>query len=147
MLAQVILTLAPSAVRTATLTTPDIGTLLNPQLSVGVANSPQPPVSCSVFIAYLNITAVPGVDTVLLKLQELEPVSQTWLDVAGAATLAQVATGLVKLEVGLSLATVAATAALARLQSSVPPNFRFVVVPSAASNFTYSLAVAVTIGA
>lgn len=136
-----ILTLLPSAVRTS-ITTADPTAAINPQLNLGAAVTPPPPVSCTTVIAYLNVTAVPGVDTILLKLQELEPVSQVWVDVAGAATLAQVATGLVRLSVGTNITNVAASASLVCLNASLPPNFRFQVVHSAASNFTYSLAIA-----
>jgi hypothetical protein len=144
MIAPILIALAASAVRTATLNSADVASLLNPQSAVGVAIAPQPPASCQEVIAYLNVTAVPGVDTVLLKMQELEPTSQTWVDVAGAATLAQVATGLIRLEMGLDITNVAASVTVVRLNANLPPNFRFVVVHSGAGNFTYSLTVAIS---
>ena len=136
-----VITLLASAVRTAT-TTADPGTAINPQTNLGGSVTPPPPLSVVALIAYLNITAVPGIDTVLLKLQELEPVSQTWVDVVGAATLAQVGAGLVRLVVSESAIAVAAAITGVTANIPLPPNFRFQVVHSGAGNVTYSLALA-----
>lgn len=136
-----VVTALPSAVRTA-LTTWD--PITDGKLTGGASGAIQPEnyTEFDCLIAYLNITAVPGVDTVLLKMQEQDPVSLAWSDVAGAATLAQVATGLVKMVLGPSIGPVAASASGVAVQTMLPPRWRLQVVPSAGSNFTYSLAVA-----
>lgn len=113
-------TLLASAVRAATVTG-DAKTNLN----------------ASSLTAYLNVTAVPGTDTVLLQLQEQDPVSGTWVTIA--ATSAQVATGLIVLKIGPSIAAIAATVAAVGVNQLLPHKWRLNVVHSAASNFTYSL--------
>lgn len=138
----VVTTLLASAVRAAT-TNVDPQDVLFPNTTGGFEPSPPPPVNACSLIAYLNVTAVPGVDTVLLKMQELEPVTQTWVDTPGVATLAQVATGLIKMVVDAHVAAVAASASGVTANTVIPPNWRLVVVHSGAGNFTYSLAVAV----
>ena len=97
------------------------------------------PIDVDGLTAYLNVTVVPGVDTVLLKLQEQIPATGTWVDVPGAATLAQVATGLIKLIVGPGIATVAPSVSLDVLASYLPPAWRLQIVHSGAGSFTYSL--------
>lgn len=138
----VVTTLLASGVRNATQTV-DPQDILRPNTTGGVEPSPPPPVNAINLIAYLNVTAVPGVDTILLKVQELEPVSQAWVDIPGWATLAQVATGLIRLEIGMTSTPVAASASGLILRNVLPPNWRFQIVHSGAGNFTYSLAVAV----
>lgn len=128
----------PSAVRTAT-TTFDPSTLAGFTRGPGIA--PIQPLDFDMFIAYLNITVVPGADTVLLKLQEQEPITGTWFDVPGGATLAQVATGLVTMRVGPGITNVAASVTALVLNTILPAFWRLQVVHSAASNFTYSLSV------
>lgn len=88
-------------------------------------------------IAYLNVTAAPGVDTVLLKLQEQIPASGAWVDLA--VTLVQVATGLVKLKIFPGITIVAAAATGITVSDVLPALWRLQIVHSAASNFTYSL--------
>lgn len=135
-----VITALAAAARTAT-------TIWDPILDAklqGVQNSlfasPATNLDFDALIAYLNITVVPGVDTVLLALQEQEPVSGSWFDVPGAVSLAQVATGLVTLRVGTGFATVAPGVGGATLSMVLPPRWRLRVVHSAGTSFTYSLA-------
>jgi hypothetical protein len=88
-------------------------------------------------IAYLNVTAVPGVDTVQLVLEEQDPASLVWSTVA--ATTATAVTGLVKLKLKQAIAAVAATTTLVQAQDTLPGTWRIRVVHSAGTNFTYSL--------
>lgn len=88
-------------------------------------------------IAYLNVTSVPGTDTVQLVLEEQDPASGTWSQIA--ATTATAATGLVKLKLKQAIAAVAATTTLVQVQDTMPAIWRLRVIHSAASNFTYSL--------
>lgn len=90
-------------------------------------------------IAYLNITAVPGVDTVQLVLEEQDPASLVFSSVA--ASTATAVTGMVRLKLKPAITPVAASAAGITVQDSMPANWRLRVVHSAASNFTYSLGV------
>ena len=90
-------------------------------------------------IAYLNVTAVPGVDTVQLVLEEQDPVSGSWATFA--ATTATAATGLVRLKVKQAIQTIAASATQVQVQDTLPAIWRLRVVHSAATNFTYSLGV------
>lgn len=90
-------------------------------------------------IAYLNVTAVPGIDTVQLVLEEQDPASGTWTQVC--ATLPQVATGMIKLKVKQAIAVAAATVSLVQSQDTMPAIWRLRVVHSGAGNFTYSLGV------
>ena len=59
-------------------------------------------------VAYLNITAVPGTDTVQLVLEEQDPASGVWSQVA--ATTPTAATGMVRMKVKPSITAVAASA-------------------------------------
>lgn len=90
-------------------------------------------------LAYLNITAVPGVDTVKLQLQEQEPVSGTYSTLY--QTSVQVGAVLVKMLVYPGITEVADTAVLVHRADILPPKWRFKVVHSGAGNFTYSLVV------
>lgn len=90
-------------------------------------------------IAYLNITAVPGVDTVQLVLEEQDPASLVWSVVA--ATLVTAVTGLVILKLKPAITPAAASAIRVTVQDSMPANWRLRIVHSAASNFMYSLGV------
>lgn len=86
-------------------------------------------------IAVLNVTAVPGIDTVTLVIEGKDPVSGVYSTVLQAA--ARIATGTDVLQVqpgGAVTANVSANA-------SLPDVYRVRVVHSAASNFTYSLSV------
>lgn len=86
-------------------------------------------------IAILNVTAVPGVDTVTLTIEGKDPVSGTYYTVLSAA--ARVATGADVLQVqpgGAVTANVSANA-------SLPDTYRVRVIHSAGTNFTYSVSV------
>lgn len=87
--------------------------------------------------AYLNITVVPGVDTVLLRLEEKDPLTGVWTPVT--ATLAQVATGMVILKCMPGVAAVAAAASGVVTPAVLPHRWRLVVVHSGAGSFTYSV--------
>jgi len=132
-----IVTLLASAVRAATTVTTvaDLAKLMHTDSGA--------PLGVRTLIAYLNITGVPTTDTVLLKLQEQEPVSGDWSDVPGCATSARATTGLVKLTMGEAIAAITATTAAVAVNQPVPPIFRLSIVHSTTTNFTYSLAVAV----
>lgn len=92
-------------------------------------------------IAYLNVTAVPGVDTVQLVLEEQDPASGVWSQIC--ATTPTAVTGLVKLKLKQAIASIAATTTLVQAQDTLPAEWRLRVVHSAATNFTYSLGVTV----
>lgn len=129
-----VVTALASAVRTATQTvTRD--SILNPIPLAGAAIP-----DSTGLVAYLNVTAVPGVDTVLLKLQEQDPVSLAWFDVC--SSLAQAATGMIKLKILPGITPAAAAVTGVSVADNLPWNWRLQVVHSAASNFTYSLGVA-----
>ncbi len=113
-------TLLASAARTATVT-----------------GGAQTNLSGDCLTAYLNVSAVPGVDTVLLQLQEQDPLSGTWVTLA--ATLAQAATGLIVLKVGPGIAAIAAAVAAVAVNQRLPYKWRLNVVHSAGTSFTYSL--------
>jgi len=105
----------------------------NPIFSTGI----NPEVSG--IIAYLNVTAVPGTDTVQLVVEEQDPASGAWSTVA--ATTATAATGLVKLKIKQAITAIAATTTLVQVQDTLPAIWRVKVVHSAGTNFTYSLGV------
>jgi hypothetical protein len=132
--------LLPSAVRTATQNV-SLNATLSPQYTNLTILNQTVPTPATAVIAYLNVTAAPGVETLVLRMQERDPVSLTWSDVTASSP--QVATGLIKLVVGPSVAAVAATVTGVTANTVVPPIWRLVVTHSAASNWTYSLAVAV----
>jgi len=86
-------------------------------------------------IAILNVSAVPGVDTVQLVIEGKDPVSGAYYTVLSAA--ARVATGTDVLQVqpgGPVTANVSANA-------SLPDTYRIKVTHSAGSNFNYSVSV------
>jgi len=90
-------------------------------------------------IAYLNITAVPGVDTVQLVLEEQDPASGVWTQIT--ATVATAVTGMVIMKVKQAITAVAASTTGVRVQDTLPAIWRLRVVHSAGTNFTYSLGV------
>ena len=142
----VTITLLALAARTATVNA-DPQPILNPQNTYGFSASapvadvvPCPAVEV---LGELNVTVAPGIDTVLLKMQGREPISGTWNDIPGAATLAQVATGIIRLRVGVGITSSAPSAADASLNIALPANWRFTVVHSAGTSFTYSLSATV----
>lgn len=86
-------------------------------------------------LVILNVTAVPGVDTVTLSIEGKDPVSGVYYTVLAAA--ARSATGQDVLQVqpgGAVTANVSANA-------SVPDTYRVKVTHSAGSAFTYSVSV------
>ena len=129
-------TVLPSTVRAATQTI--LGaTLISPIDGAGNATGINPEVSG--IIAYLNVTAVPGVDTVQLVLEEQDHVSGVWSQIA--ATTATAVTGMVRLKVKQAIAAIAASTTQVQVQDTLPATWRLRVVHSAGSNFTYSLGV------
>ena len=98
----------------------------------GDANAKQP--DATGVLVLMNITAVPGVDTVTLNIQGQDPVSGTWYTIVSSA--AAVATGLVKLMVGR-----VASAANVAVNELLPDRYRVTVTHSAATSFTYSISV------
>lgn len=86
-------------------------------------------------ILFLNITAVPTIDTVLLRMEIRDPVSGLYkLMFAGTA---QSATGLTTYYVYPGGAD--AGQYTNRISSPLPRTFKLMVVHSAATNFTYSV--------
>jgi hypothetical protein len=86
-------------------------------------------------IAILNVTAVPGADTVTLSIEAKDPVSGTYYTVLAAA--ARSTTGIDVLQVqpgGVVTANVSANA-------SLPDVYRVKVTHSAGSSFTYSASI------
>lgn len=88
-------------------------------------------------VFYLNVTAVPGVDTVQLVLEEQDPTSGVWSQVA--ATTATAVTGMVRMKIKPAIAGVAASTTGVQVQDIMPAIWRVRVVHSGAGNFTYSL--------
>ena len=89
-------------------------------------------------IAYLNVTAVPGTQSLQLVLDEYDPVSQVWQNIC--STLTNTATGMMKLKLKEAITVVAATANLVVVQDKLPWFWRIRVINSGGS-FTYSLGV------
>ena len=85
---QGVYTALASAVRAATQTITRDTLLVPASNNTLVPDTAQIP-EASGLVAYLNVTAVPGVDTVQLVLEEQDPVSGVWSTVA--ATTAQIA--------------------------------------------------------
>lgn len=75
-------------------------------------------------IFFLNITAVPGVQTITLQLQAKDPVSGGYVTIASGGALA--VTGLTILSLGI-------------IAGILPRTFRVNIVHSGAGNFTYSV--------
>jgi hypothetical protein len=130
-----IYTALPSAARTVTQNI--LGSALLDPAGIGNANDG------AGLIAYLNVTAVPTVETLILKVQEQNPISGAWSDVAGLATSAQAASGQIKLKVFPGIVAVAPSVTAVQVSDLLPPLWRLVVVHSASGSFTYSLAVVV----
>ena len=133
---QGVYTVLPSAVRTATQTLvgkdviePKNGTIFASGINQEVSG----------IIAYLNVTAAPGVETLQLALEEQDPVSLVWSTVV--ATLATAVTGMVRLKVKQAIAVVAPSTTQAQSQDTMPAIWRVRVIHSAAGNWTYSLGV------
>jgi len=90
-------------------------------------------------IAYCNVTAAPGVETLQLVLEEQDPASGTWSQVT--ATTATTVAGMIKLKVKPSIAAVAASVSGVTIQDILPATWRLRVVHSGAGNWTYSLGI------
>lgn len=130
----------PSIVRTATqvLTRDQVLALLGIIASgsqIGGAGTAQ---DFTGIILYLAISAVPGTDTVQLVLEEIDHAGNV---LAFAACSATAAISTQKLFVNRGVTISIATTTGITLQNILPPNWRVRVVHSAASNFTYSLAI------
>lgn len=85
--------------------------------------------------AILNVTAVPGTDTVQLVIEGKDPVSGAYFTILSAA--ARVATGTDVLTIQPGGAVTANVSA----NDSVPDTYRARVVHSAGSSFTYSVSI------
>jgi hypothetical protein len=85
--------------------------------------------------AILNVTAVPGVDTVQLVIEGKDPVSGVYFTVLQAAARAGAGTDVLTVYPGI---TVTANVSAADL---LPDTYRVRVVHSAGTNFTYSVSV------
>lgn len=84
---------------------------------------------------YLNVTAVPGVDTVQLLIEAKDPASGVYETVIAGA--ARVATG----QDAFTVYPGVTETANVDISDPLPDVYRIRVVHSAASNFTYSVAV------
>lgn len=133
----------PTIVSPATATQSAPMRSLYPNMTSGVEPTQFQPISAQHFCAYLNVTVVPGIDTVLLQLEEYNPATGVWTDVPGGATLAQIATGLIRLLCGVDVTEVAASTTLRVLNQPVPAIWRIKIVHSGAGSFTYTLSIAV----
>lgn len=91
-----------------------------------------PYLGCLVFI---NMTAVPGVDTVIFTLEGKDELSGTYYTIIASAAL--VATGMVVLRVFPGLVAAANTF----VNDVLPRTIRVRTTHSAASSFTYTVAV------
>jgi hypothetical protein len=113
------LTILPSAARTATVTSPDY--------TLG---------HCGYGLFTLDFTAVPGVDTVTVKVQGKDTTSGKYYDVLVGTAVS--ATSTVQLEIGPSIPA----SANAKAQTWLPETFRVVATHSAGTSFTYSVGLA-----
>lgn len=82
----------------------------------------------------IDVTAVPGVDTITPKLQAYDQSSGKWYDLLVGSAISTIGTTVLKLYP--SITAVANAAA----NDFLPLNWRVVITHSAASNFTYSVA-------
>jgi hypothetical protein len=80
----------------------------------------------------LNVTVVPGVETLTAKIQGKDNLGNYYDIVVGTASAA---TGIVLLKAGLGIASVANVA----IGDMLPDLYRVVITHSAAGSFTYSL--------
>lgn len=110
------LTIFTSSARTATTTSPDF--------TLGHAGFGR---------FTIDVTVVPGVDTVTLSVQGLDRASGKYI--THLATTAISATGTTQLEIGPSIAAAANVSA----NKLLPETFRVVVTHSAATSFTYTV--------
>lgn len=90
-------------------------------------------------IAYLNVTAAPGIETVQLVLEEQDPVSLVWSLISG--TLVTTVTGLVKMKVKQAISVVAASIGGVQTQDTLPAIWRVRIIHSGGGSWTYSLGI------
>lgn len=109
--------LLPAAVRVGTTTTPDI--VKSGERGIHLV---------------INMTAVPGIDTVTPKIQGKDALGNYYDLLIGAAIIA---TGIVTLKLGSGLSLIANLSS----PDYVPDIWRVVLTHSAVSNFTYSVCV------
>lgn len=129
-------TLLVSAVRAAD-TTVTLDSVLNPVDNAG--NPRGADIAYKGYIFYLNISAVPGGDTVKIQLQEQDPLSGTWTTVV--QTNVQVNIAMVTLRQYAGGPEIAASATEVVTGRVISNKVRAKVVHSGAGNFTYSLSV------
>jgi hypothetical protein len=134
---QGIYTVLASAARTTTQVI-NGRTLIDPAYGTGLSGNGINP-EASGIIAYLNVTAAPGVETLQLILEEQDPVSGTWVTIA--ATTATTATGLVRLKLKQAIGVIAASTTQVQVQDTLPAIWRIRVVHSASASWTYSLGI------
>ena len=134
---QGVYTALPSAVRNATqviigrdLIDPENG---DPRFSTGI--NPE----ASGIIVYVNVTAVPGAETVTLALDEQDPVSGTWAQIV--ATNTNNGTGLMRLKMKPAIQTISAGALQVQVQDTLPAIWRVRVIHSSTGNWTYSMGI------
>jgi hypothetical protein len=85
--------------------------------------------------AILDVTAVPGVDTVQLIIEGKDPLSGKYYTVLQGATRVATGTDVLTVAPGITVTANVSAAAV------VPSVYRVRVIHSAASNFTYSVSV------
>jgi hypothetical protein len=83
--------------------------------------------------AVLDVTAVPGVDTVQLVLEQKDPVSGKYVQMLAGVAGAGIRTDVLTIYPGV------AVAANVSASDILPDDYRFRVVHSAGTNFTYSV--------
>lgn len=81
----------------------------------------------------IDVTAVPGVDTVTFTIQGKDPLSGKYYTILASAAIAAAGTTVLKVYPGLT------AAANAVANDVLPEDWRVAVTHSAASNFTYSV--------
>ena len=84
-------------------------------------------------ILIVDVTAVPGVDTVTPKIQGKDQASGKYYDILTGAAIVGVSTVVMRIYPGL------AAVANLTVNDVLPRTWRFVLTHSAASNFTYSV--------
>lgn len=92
-------------------------------------------------ILYLNVTAVPGVDTVTAKIQECDESDESFFDFCSALPLAAI--GRQKIKVFPATPAVAASLTGCTVQDVLPANWRLGIQHSGAGNFNYSVGMAI----
>lgn len=134
---QGIYSVLPSAVRNSTQTVhgKDIIDPRNSNAFFSTAINPE----ASGLIVYLNVTSAPGAETLILALDEQDPVSGVWAQVT--ATNANNGTGLMRLKMKPAIQTINASALQVQVQDTLPALWRIRVIHSSSGNWTYSMGV------